>query len=482
MFLSIVRRFLICLQNVYNFDIPSSYMNDTVIIESKKRIKRSERIMKKRKYLYLCINIAFLWIAGCTTKNNLESIIPSPTIEVKENESTKIQEPVFKEKEEKKEEEEKTSSKKIITKTDGLCEILEEVEIEVETYNRVNRMLGRNVFLGFEGFSLFCMDESTGVIYFVNQGKDNFLYRMKDGEVKLAVAMPVKQIYPYEDSIYFMIYDYEQYELQGMQNGDIYCYTPETGAVELIYAVGTIEGSVRHKLLVEESGIYFSYKVFAYSVEEGDVYDWFSYYLPFGATEYVEDTRWTVRKGTKDYYVGIGAGVVLYSREMKEDGTRETIQLPVSNAQYCFIGNYLYSAEKTGVSCTNLETKETILYDFSEAMAKWEVAFALNKEEQYVQWFTMTEDALWVTTGERLYRMDLQTGKITYGKILIDNSNPYYYYTVPILYTDGKDVYGKYTPKPFTFTSGAEAAIVRLVTDSMDDTGTAIVEMEYLTE
>ena len=82
--------------------------------------------MQKRKYFYLCMSIAFLCITGCTTKTNLESITPSPTVEVKENESTKIQEPVFKEKEEKKEEEEKTtskktSSKKTITKTDGLC-------------------------------------------------------------------------------------------------------------------------------------------------------------------------------------------------------------------------------------------------------------------------------------------------------------------------------------------------------------------------
>ncbi len=57
---------------------------------------------------------------------------PNPTTELKETDSTKIQEPVFKEKEEK-----KTTSKKIITKTDGLCEVLEKVETNVETYNSV---------------------------------------------------------------------------------------------------------------------------------------------------------------------------------------------------------------------------------------------------------------------------------------------------------------------------------------------------------
>ncbi len=451
-------------------------MNDTVTIDIKNCIKRSEQVMKKRKSLYLGMSIGLLCITGCTTKNHLDNITPtpSPTVEVQENESEKIQESVFKEKKE-----EKITSK-IITKTEGLCEELEKVETDVQIYNQVNRMLGSvDVWLSNEGLSLFCVDESTGVVYFVNQGKDNFLYRMKDGEVKLAVAMPVKQIYPYQGSVYFMIYDYGKYELQGMQNGDIYCYTPATGAVELVYAVGAIEGSVWHKLSVEESGIYFSYKVFAYAKEENvNVYDRFSYCLPFGATEPIEDTRWTVSKGTKEYYVGgrTDSGVVFYSREMKEDGTREEIELSCSMAYCCMIGDCFYTAERGGVSCINLETREETFYDFSEAMTKWELGFDIHKDQRYVKWFTMTEDALWVTTRERLYRMDLQTGKITYGKIKIENQ----YYSVPILFTDGKEVYGKYTPRELDFTS--TAAMVRLLTDTMDDTGTAVVELEYLTD
>ncbi len=74
--------------------------------------------------------------------------------------------------------------------------------------------------------------------------------------------------------------------------------------------------------------------------------------------------------------------------------------------------------------------------------------------------------------------MDLQTGKITYGKLQINEKDQYYY--VPVLFTDGKEVYGMYTPKKLDFTS--EGAMVCLVTDTMDDMGTAIVEIEHLTE
>lgn len=93
--------------------------------------------MKKRKYLCLCISIILLWIKGCTTKKSLENITSNLTVEVKENESAKIQESVFKEKEKMTS---KTSSKKIITKTEKLCEELEEVETDIETYNVVNHL------------------------------------------------------------------------------------------------------------------------------------------------------------------------------------------------------------------------------------------------------------------------------------------------------------------------------------------------------
>ena len=132
---------------------------------------------------------------------------------------------------------------------------------------------------------MFCLDETTGVVYFVNQGKDNFLYRMKDGEVALAVAMPMQQLYTYQGSVYFMVDNYGRYELEGMKTGDIYCYTPSSGAVELVYALGTILGETvenarDYKLLVEESGIYFGYCILR---GEGEKIQTYNYFLPFGA-------------------------------------------------------------------------------------------------------------------------------------------------------------------------------------------------------
>ena len=57
--------------------------------------------MKKRKYFYLCMSMVLLCITGCTTKANLETITPSTTIAIKENERIKMQGSIFKEQTEK---------------------------------------------------------------------------------------------------------------------------------------------------------------------------------------------------------------------------------------------------------------------------------------------------------------------------------------------------------------------------------------------
>ena len=143
---------------------------------------------------------------------------------------------------------------------EGLCEILEKKDVSKEVcYNSFHRMASRMVDVET---SLFCIDSDTGVVYFANKGKDSYLYRMKEGEVELAVAIPVKEIYTYGESVYFMIENYGKYDLKDMHNGDIYSYTPKTGIVQLIYPAGNIEGATGHKLMVDSSGIYFSYEIY----------------------------------------------------------------------------------------------------------------------------------------------------------------------------------------------------------------------------
>ena len=446
----------------------------------------------KKKCFCLCISITLLWIVGCTVNTNQENVVPTnisivenmvtsnPTTELKENEFTKIQEPVFKEKEEAKTTS-TTSSRQIITKIDGLCEVLENVETNVETYNSVNRMLSYDSSIGPQGQSLFCLDDMTGVVYFANRGKDNFLYRMKEGKVALAVAMPVKQICPYEGSIYFMVDDYGMYELEGMKTGDIYCYTPSNGVVDLVYEVESVENAECYKLLVEESGIYF-----CYDISEDSTYERYYYYLPFRASEAIQDKKRTVNKGWNDYYLAAFSNeetsrltLAMISRIEDTNGERECIDLFTKPWNYCVIGDKVYSARSTSIDCINLKTGERTSYDFLEAMKKKE-EHSVTSGNRMIQSFTITEDALWAVTWASIYRMDLETGEIIATYL---GGGKGFYYTIPTLYTDGKNVYGFNYANPYE--SKTTSGMVRLLTEDMEaikDSGILGIEIEFLTE
>ena len=428
----------------------------------------------KKWYFYLCVGAVVLGMIGCATEGNSTDKTPTPTVEIIEEEPIITQVAIFQKREDKSFKEE-NSIKKVITKTEGLCEVLEQLEPLESSYqyNSFNRMAS-------SGDSLFCLDESTGVIYFVNQTKDNFLYRIKDGEVALAVAMPVKEIYPYGGSIYFMVDSYNKYELQGMQSGDIYCYTPASGVVELVYAAGSIENSEWHELSVAESGVYFGYRVKVRKGErEGEtVYSMNSYQIPFGEIEPVLDEKFMTISGWKDYYfVRNDKGkIALVSRTLDTDGNREELELPLSPYCYCAVEDILYCAEKTSISCTNLETGEITYYDFVEAMKKMEINLEIEQGKRMIRWFTMTEDAIWVVTDYNIYRMDLESGEVTYGALSHNNK----LYIINTLYTDGKEIYGAYYERSIVYPS--ERPVVRLLTDTMDTSGNAKVGIEFLVE
>ena len=355
-----------------------------------------------------------------------------------------------------------TDENKTITVTNGLCEVLEQKDASLQaSYNSFNRMLSMDVELGFSGQSIFCVDESTGVIYFVNQGKgrDNYLYRLKDGETKLAVAMPVKEIYTYQGVVYFMIHNYDMYELGELHNGDIYCYTPVDGMVKLVYEAGAIENSQDHRLTVNEKGIYFSY-----GAQEETGYKYYYYHLPFGVSEPIEDTEMTVWKGWNDYvfnYIIDGVGEsrgyssILQSRAVQEDGTREIIETPNKTYRFCVQGDYLYFAEKTYISRLNLKTGEETKYDFynmlQEVVGKKTengITTGIDLENDIVrviESFTVTETDIWISICTTQWgRFNFETQEISYGYLSKDDNLDEIaknYLRIKELYTDGKDVY-----------------------------------------
>ena len=357
----------------------------------------------------------------------------------------------------------------------------EEIIIDIDACNAMNRKLTRTME---SGTSFFCLQQDTGDIYFVNQNQDNYLYRMKDGMVELVVELPVKEVYVWNNSVYFMIDCDDSYKLEGKKDGDIYRYDIKTGVVELVYAVGAIEGSNNHKMIVNEQGIHFNYSM-ELSKEDGmTLVRVYFYSLPFDATEPVKDIMKLGKTGWKDYYFSYEfpteddttqANLVLVNRT-----TKDTIPLHIGEFQYCVVGDTIYSTTLGScmVSLLNLETKEVIKYDFqasiknSNLYLKDEVKDAFGKNIEQISSFTITENGkkIWITDSEYLYCFDTSTGIIV-GFETTDGSRK-----IETLYTDGKEVYGLYASERTKTTS-----LVRFCMEEIEEKdGRNFVLVEYL--
>ncbi len=434
-----------------------------------------------KKYLWLCM-AAITLCAGCGLEKQPE-VTEEPAITAdagKEiTEAPKVTTDVFQ------------TPKKEEEVIQGLKEQMEKKEgLDLEKYNSFNRMMSPEED---KGTSLFCVDEQTGVAYFVNLNLDNFIYRIKDGEVALAVAMPAKELWTLDGTLYFMVESYDKYELD-CKDGDIYCYMPESGAVELVYALGSIDENAKwHKLTVAEEGIYFSYsteKEIEFNGQLVTTRPTYYRYLAFGENEPMEDKASMVHSGTKDFFLyysvvtednPVASELILVSRLEQKNEIALGIGRPM---RYCLIGEelYYYRQSTTTIDCLNINTMETIKYDFRDVLMQTSTA---ETEEEFraivetpgavmLNSFAMTEDYLWAASNLYLYRMDLKSGETVAFRGSAGA------YRIDALYTDGEQLYGLYSASV-----GGGACPVRFLVEEpdsakTDNAGTDNIEIENM--
>ena len=202
---------------------------------------------------------------------------------------------------------------------------------------------------------------------------------MKDGEVQLAVALPVKEVYVWDDFVYFMISE----DIEEKKAGDIYRYEKETKELQLVYAVGTIQGGQNHKLSVNAQGIHFNYSN-VISKEDDITRVMVSYYtLPFGESEPIKDITNQGKAGWGDYYFSYSlaedstqsANVALVSRT---NGVEDCIPINIGDFQYCVANDTIYSMQLGScvISTFNLNTKSRKVYN---------VQNDISRKNQYVK-------------------------------------------------------------------------------------------------
>ena len=308
--------------------------------------------------------------------------------------------------------------------------------------------------------SLFLVDDTTGVVYYVNQYKDWYIYRIKDGEVSLAVSMPAKELQTHDGILYFMLDDYGKYDLGDAHIGDIYSYTPETGEVAVVYTMEDDE-LLGHNLAAKEDGLYFCFARQSFLDNPPPDIHYFveDYFLPYGSTTpervYKKDTT---RPGWREYALMGSFGDTLL-RSSDEKGEVETITLPMSKPSHmCVVDDTLYCKHKGSglIRKYDLLTEEEQVYDLNEAMLEG---------EQILYGFSATEQGkyIWVNGDRTLFRIDTETGEINtwFAPFYFANGSTSKYYNMNnTLYTDGTHLYTLASSDPKGFGSLAKIEFV----------------------
>lgn len=339
-----------------------------------------------------------------------------------------------------------------------------EIPYEAPEYLALNRMESVGML---ERDMVFCVDETTGNVYFVNMGKDYYIYRIKEGEVELAVELPAKELCMWDGTLYFMLDSYGKYKLAGGQEGDIYAYSPADGTATLVYEADAMLGEIGQRLCCDENGLYFS-------ASEPEMLNGYTvlrekfYHLPYGEKEPVEDKNQSTYPGWGEYklvWAQTDKGN-LYKLQHKSGETDNVMDLDMEGLSNCWItGNTLYYTKGLMVGIRDIVTGETKIFDFSSVVGPQSV---LNVYENYlyaIDSFTMTEDSVWASRSGFLFRYHMATGQV---------SSYDFGGSTEALYTTGDEVYALRSQ------GGTEPRIVRIKPEQV--TTTEVGEFSLVSE
>lgn len=366
----------------------------------------------------------------------------------------------------------------------GLCEVLEKKDASAQSqYNVMNRKNTANLEKNQK--SLFCIDQDAGVCYFVNQNQDWYIYRLKDGRAELAVAIPAKELCLWNGVLYFMADSRDTYELQEIEDGDIFAYRPEDGSVTEVYAAGTILGKGIDRMTVNEKGIYFSIQLLEVMEFNGTAFQALSekfYHLPFDSKELIEDSYQNVNSGWGDFRLVFIRDTatkdicpVLLKRADNSIQSKNDLNVGQSSMG-CIMGDVYYGIVDYSVVTKNLLTDKVVKIDFREALEKTGSVLETEVNGEIlvvpVNDFTMEEEYIWVVVGRtRLVRVNLQNQKVDCFKL---NARGY---ELDALYTDGENLYAMYAEG-----RTVEPYLVRVLTDTVigtdESSGLFILEFE----
>ena len=219
-----------------------------------------------------------------------------------------------------------------------------------------------------------CKDPVYDITYYVNYGRDNFIYVYRNKTSELAVAIPARDLYCKEGELYFIAETDGQYQFSGFTQGNILKYNPVDGSVSVVvdcsadkmivypdgicYVEISKEKKTGNGITRTEENVFFSFATgesSAFPKNVDSLRRWNGYWLQ--KEEEVErlsesdpwlQTPENQELLAKGYTFGTATGIIKELRLLDMQGNiAENLQNAAGISRYNYmVGDYVYYVEK----------------------------------------------------------------------------------------------------------------------------------------
>lgn len=256
---------------------------------------------------------------------------------------------------------------------------------------------------------LICPDSESDAIYYVNYGKDNYIYCLENGISTLIVEMKTTFLQYWNKELYFLSGNEEESSSDLHPKHNIYKYNFDTKEVSLILDANAFW------LNVNSTGIY-------YTVFDTEINFYKGYKLNFGSS-IPQSTIYYHYLQYKDYILRRthDLGITLLNINTLEDVSvyKPTVKLYTAS----IYEDFLYCVAADGLHCCNLLTGEEKVFDVRE-----------GESGILISGFTRIEDDIFISYGSSLiYRVNMKDGILK--KLCVDCGEGTYY--IKELFTAG---------------------------------------------
>ena len=107
--------------------------------------------------------------------------------------------------------------------------------------NLPENMTGTYSYMPEEYPVLVCKDPVYDITYYVNYGRDYYIYAKRGEDSECVVEIPARDLYCRQGVLYFRTEDYETYEFDSFADGAILTYDPTDGSVVALINEPTFE-------------------------------------------------------------------------------------------------------------------------------------------------------------------------------------------------------------------------------------------------